>query len=132
MASSATRYTTRNVNGSEFFQSFVRKSLQERKQVADDILRKYPDRIPVLVDKIYKSSLPTIDKHKFLVPADATIGKFLYEIRKHISLGSEQALFLFVNNTIPPTSTMLSTIYNIHKNEDNFLYITYAGENVFG
>jgi GABA(A) receptor-associated protein len=31
---------------------------------------KYQDRIPVIVEKVPKSSIPDIDKKKFLVPAD--------------------------------------------------------------
>jgi hypothetical protein len=34
------------------------------------IKSKYPDRIPVIVQKSPKSDAPEIDKKKFLVPAD--------------------------------------------------------------
>ena len=132
MSVSTTRYTTRNISGSDFFRTFIQKPLCERKDAADKLVNKFPDRIPVLVDKVYKSPLSDIDKHKFLVPSDITIGKFMYELRKHIAVTSEQAIFLFINNTLPPTASLISTIYHTHKNEDNFLYITYAGENVFG
>jgi GABA(A) receptor-associated protein len=37
------------------------------------------------------------------VPADITVGKFVYEIRKHMKLSPEKAIFLFVNNVLPPT-----------------------------
>ena len=40
---------------------------------------------------------------RFLVPADITVGKFVYEIRKHMKLSPEKAIFLFVNNVLPPT-----------------------------
>jgi GABA(A) receptor-associated protein len=46
-----------------------------------------------------------------LVPSDITIGKFVYEIRKHMKLGPEQAIFLFVNGALPPTSALVSDIY---------------------
>lgn len=127
-----THYTTRDVNGSDFFRTFVRKPLKQRKSVADQIISRYPDRVPVLIDKLHKSPIPDINKNKFVVPSDITIGKFLFEIRKHITLQSDQAIFLFVNNILPPASTVMGAIYDSHKNEDNFLYITYAGENVFG
>ena len=39
--------------------------------------------IPVIVDKrAGDASLPDIDKKKFLVPTDLTIGQFMYVIRK--------------------------------------------------
>lgn len=116
----------------QFFHTFVQKSIKERKQVADYILIRYPDRIPVLLDIASKSSFPLINKHRFLVPGDITVGGFLYEIRKHIAIKADQSIFLFVNNTLPPTAQLISDVYNIHKNEDSFLYITYSSENVFG
>ena len=132
MLVSTTRYTTRNTFGSDFFRAFIQKPLWERKEAADKLIKNFPDRVPVLVDKVYKSPLSDINKHKFLVPSDITVGKFLHELRKHITVTSEQAIFLLINNTFPHTSSLISTIYHAHKNEDNFLYITYAGENVFG
>ncbi len=53
------------------------------------------------------SSNPT----RYLVPSDITVGKFVYEIRKHIKLGSEQAIFIFVNGTLPPTASLMSDLY---------------------
>ena len=38
-------------------------------------------------------SLPSIDKQKYLVPADLTIGQFVYVIRKRIKLSAERAFF---------------------------------------
>lgn len=44
---------------------------------------KHPDRIPVIVEKRPRdATLPLIDKKKFLVPADLTVGQFVYVIRK--------------------------------------------------
>lgn len=132
MASDPVRYTTHNFKGSSYFQSFIRKPLEERKQVADNIICKFPDRIPVLIDRIAKSNLPVTVQHKFLVPKDVTVGLFMIEIRKSIQIGSEQAMFLFVNGTLPSPSTLMSTIYLANRNEDGFLYVMYSGENVFG
>eukprot|EP01110_Echinostelium_bisporum_P000021 TRINITY_DN10036_c0_g1_i1.p1 TRINITY_DN10036_c0_g1~~TRINITY_DN10036_c0_g1_i1.p1 ORF type:complete len:119 (+),score=27.57 TRINITY_DN10036_c0_g1_i1:112-468(+) len=104
----------------------------KRKEVADRIKSKYPDRVPVIVEKAPKSDVPDIDKKKYLVPSDITVGKFVFEIRKHMKLAPEKAIFLFVNNTLPPTAELVSNIYEKHKDQDGFLYITYSGENTFG
>jgi len=104
----------------------------KRKEVAEKIRSKYPERIPVIVEKAPKSDAPDIDKKKYLVPADITVGKFVYEIRKHMKLNPEQAIFLFVNDTLPPTAALMSQIYEKNKDEDGFLYVTYSGENTFG
>jgi GABA(A) receptor-associated protein len=69
---------------------------------------------------------------RYLVPADLTVGQFVYVIRKRIKLSSEKAIFIFVKNVLPPTAAMMSSIYEEHKDEDGFLYFTYSGENTFG
>jgi GABA(A) receptor-associated protein len=113
--------------------SFKEKyDFEKRKMEVDRIRDKYPTKIPIIVEKNKKSSVPDLDKGKFLVPADLTVGQFLHIVRKRIKLSSEQALYIFINNTIPPTSAPLTSLYEHHKDEDGFLYITYSGENTFG
>lgn len=67
-----------------------------------------------------------------MVPVDLTVGQFVYVIRKRIKLPSEKAIFIFVNDILPPTAALISTIYEEHKDEDGFLYVLYSGENTFG
>lgn len=69
---------------------------------------------------------------RYLVPADLTVGQFVYVIRKRIKLSPEKAIFIFVNNVLPPTAALMSSIYDEHKDDDGFLYIAYSGENTFG
>ncbi|KXZ49055.1 hypothetical protein GPECTOR_23g140 [Gonium pectorale] len=107
-------------------------SLEKRKAEAARIKEKYPDRIPVIVEKAERSDIPDIDKKKYLVPSDLTVGQFVYVIRKRIKLSPEKAIFIFVKNVLPPTAHLMSVIYEDHKDEDGFLYITYSGENTFG
>ncbi|TIB93662.1 hypothetical protein E3Q19_00860 [Wallemia mellicola] len=105
---------------------------EKRKAEAERIRQKYPDRIPVICEKGDKTDIPTIDKKKYLVPSDLTVGQFVYVIRKRIKLAPEKAIFIFVNEELPPTAALMSAIYNEHKDEDGFLYVTYSGENTFG
>ena len=53
------------------------------------------------------------------------MGQFCYVIRKRIKLAPEKAIFIFVNEVLPPTAALMSSIYDEHKDEDGFLYITY-------
>ena len=78
------------------------------------------------------SGLQDIDKKKYLVPCDLTAGQFVYVIRKRLALPPEQAIYISVNGTIPPTASLMSTIYSENKDSDGFLYCQYTGENVFG
>ncbi|CAD6262192.1 unnamed protein product [Miscanthus lutarioriparius] len=105
---------------------------EKRQSEANRIREKYPDRIPVIVEKAERSDIPDIDKKKYLVPADLTVGQFVYVVRKRIKLSAEKAIFIFVKNTLPPTAALMSSIYEENKDEDGFLYMTYSGENTFG
>jgi GABA(A) receptor-associated protein len=108
-------------------------SLEKRVAESQRILAKYPDRIPVIVERSPKaeSDIPYIDKKKFLVP-DLTVGQFLYTIRKRIKLMPEKALFLHCNNKLKTSSDLMRNVYEEEKDEDNFVYFTYSGENAFG
>lgn len=99
------------------------------------VRNKYPGRIPIIVNRSNSAGtdVPLIDKHKFLVPADLTMGQFQYVIRKRLVLSPDKALFLFVNNSVAPTNLIVSTIYEEHHDKDTlFLYVTYSMENTFG
>lgn len=109
--------------------------LEERKKESERIRRKFPDRIPLIaeVDRKCKAENVYLEKHKYLVPAELTYGQLQYIIRKKMpKLRPEQAIFGFVNGVLPPTSDVLSTLYQRHKDEDGFMYVTYATENTFG
>lgn len=107
-------------------------SFHDRLNESTRILEKYPDRIPIICEKNKNDTCPQIDKKKYLVPFDLTIGQFIYVIRKRLHLQAECALFLFIGGTIPPSSTLVGSIYEQHKNKDGFLYVTYSKENTFG
>src|SRR3989344_4575351 len=108
-------------------------SFTERKAESTRILSKYSDRIPIIVEVDPRSkNLPMLDKKKFLCPHDLTVGQFVFIIRKRINLQPTKAIFLFVDNTLPQASSMLSYIYSEHQDEDRFLYVVIAEENTFG
>jgi len=45
---------------------------------------------------------------RYLVPADLTVGQFVYVIRKRIKVSPEKAIFMFVKNVLPPTGEQVS------------------------
>tara|TARA_B110000259_G_scaffold184493_1_gene231674 strand:- start:4934 stop:5284 length:351 start_codon:yes stop_codon:yes gene_type:complete len=104
------------------------KRISESKKIID----KYPTKIPIIVEKQNNARVPDIDKHKYLVPCDLTMGQFIYVIRRRLKLEPEKSIFIFINNVLPPTSAFIQQIYDDYKDDDGFLYITYSSDNVFG
>lgn len=69
--------------------------------------------LQVIVEKAPKARIGDLDKKKYLVPSDLTVGQFYFLIRKRIYLRPEDALFFFVNNVIPPTSATMGSLYQV-------------------
>jgi GABA(A) receptor-associated protein len=114
--------------------SFKEKyTFRERYNEVTSIIQKYPDRIPVICEKLdIKQNIPELDKIKYLLPYELTIGHFMIIIRKRIHLQPGQAIYLSINGFILPTSSIINHIYYEHKDDDGFLYIKYSLENTFG
>jgi GABA(A) receptor-associated protein len=110
-----------------------KNSLEDRKKESNRVLTNYPNKIPIICEKTKQSEkIPDIDKHKYLIPMDLTIGQFMFVIRKRMKLTPEMAIYIFIKGIIPPTSALISSLYNDYKDEDGFLYLEYSGENTFG
>lgn len=107
-------------------------TFEERKMQTELIKQKHPNRIPVYVYKHRKSKYDDIAKHKFLVPDDITVGQFVYIIRKHLKLESDQGIFIFVDNVLPPTGDIMCSLYSKYSDPDGFLYIAFSHESAFG
>ena len=106
-------------------------SFEKRKNESEKILSKYPNRIPIIVERGSRN-IEQISRKKYLVPNDLTMGQFIYVIRDRMKLEEHQSIYLFVNGSIPNTSMTLIEIYDRYKDEDNFLYVTYCAESTFG
>uniref|UniRef100_A0A8C2BMS3 Gamma-aminobutyric acid receptor-associated protein n=1 Tax=Cyprinus carpio TaxID=7962 RepID=A0A8C2BMS3_CYPCA len=95
------------------FQYKEEHPFEKRRSEGEKIRKKYPDRVPVIVEKAPKARIGDLDKKKYLVPSDLTVGQFYFLIRKRIHLRAEDALFFFVNNVIPPTSATMGQLYQV-------------------
>nr|XP_033791617.1 microtubule-associated proteins 1A/1B light chain 3C [Geotrypetes seraphini] len=112
----------------------LRKNLHARKSEVAGIRAKFPRKIPVIVERYQREkSLPLLDKTKFLVPQDLSMSQFVTIIRNRLILTSTQAFYLLVNNkSLASMSQTLAELYEDHKDEDGFLYMTYASQEMFG
>ena len=70
-------------------------TLEERTKESARVREKYNNKIPVIIEAISDKIKP-IDKTKYLVPSDMTMGQLLFVVRKRIKLESTEALYLMV------------------------------------
>lgn len=110
-------------------------SFEYRCKESENILKKYPDRLPIICERHAQTgaSLPKSDKRKFLVPRDLSMAQFGFVIRKRLQIEASTALFLTTQSgTLPPVTRQLHIVYDEHRDDDGFLYLHYSAENTFG
>lgn len=105
-------------------------TFSERQAESTRVLEKYSSRIPVIMDT-YKSQVD-LDKTKYLIPSNMTASEFIFTIRRRTHTSEEEALYMFVGNTLVTSHKTMSEIYNQFKDDDGFLYCTVAKEATFG
>lgn len=109
-------------------------TFEKRREESTRIRSKYPDRIPIICE-VYSKDRKEIDldKNKYLVPADLSVGQFIYVIRKRVKLKPEKAVYIHTENSVlPATSQIVGNLYKDNKNEDGFLYLIISTESTFG
>lgn len=130
----------------EFLKQFQdRFSFAKRQEQAKAIQQKYPNRIPVLVDR-NRTQDPKLKRNKFLVPYDIDLASFSMIVRKRLKQEDLQnrtteydALFFRVYQdgtqitTISPAmNEPMSSLYHNFKSGDGFLILLYSKENAMG
>ena len=76
-----------------------------------NIKQKYVDRIPIIVEKYKNTTLPNIDKCKYLVPRDMNLGQFIYIIRKELNWNLIKHC-LSIDGVLGSSSTIISELYD--------------------
>tara|TARA_A100001015_G_C15030418_1_gene732903 strand:+ start:1230 stop:1577 length:348 start_codon:yes stop_codon:yes gene_type:complete len=107
-------------------------SHEDRSNESKKIMIRYPERIPIIVEKAKGCRLANLSKNKYLAPKDMTMSQFVFMVRKRIQLEPSEAMFLMVNHSLVNGSALIGQIYTDHKESDGFLYMIYTSENTFG
>jgi len=127
---------------------------------ATRIVEKYPDRIPLVCERvpahIQKTTLPMLSKKKFLVPGKMSLAQFAQVIKKQVeeeasstdnthpgsapdtrskirkNLESRALYFMMRNRQAPAMTKTLAELYSSNQDDDGFLYLHFGEENIFG
>ena len=117
----------------DIFEYKRKKDIVARKIIADNLMNKNPDKIPVIVEKDPTSRISGMNKSRFLVEKKSTVNKFILEIKELIKMKEEEAVFLTAKGKYSLSgSKFFEDIYKSYKDEDGFLYIMYSTELMFG
>jgi GABA(A) receptor-associated protein len=111
--------------------------LEERKLKSTKLKELYPHRIPVIVEMSsnsanFSSFMEKKHKVKYLVPNEICMGQFVKILRDKMKINESTALFFFIDNKLFPMTSLMSTLYSEHGDDDGFLYIEFCEENTFG
>ena len=70
-------------------------AFSDRQRESIRVRNSYPDRIPVICERsdLASADCPYIDKKKYLVPGDVTVGQFISIIRLELYLLDAFAIF---------------------------------------
>jgi GABA(A) receptor-associated protein len=80
--------------------------------------------VQVIYEKDADSDYPTVNRIKFLIPSDLTVGQLVYVIRNRIKLDPDKVIYIFMGGVLPSPSALMDSIYEEHKDRDGFLYMT--------
>lgn len=106
---------------------------EKRKAEAERIIAKYPDKIPIILEKGRGINIPDVTNHKYLISKDITVGQYIFLIRKNIKLDHTQTLYVCVNNkALPNISETLGSLYKKYAEKDMYLYMSYNTELTYG
>ena len=109
------------------------QSREEREKESAQLRIKYPDKVPVVLEKDPTCKLIELNKTKYLLPKKSTVNQFQENIKRKAELPGDSALFLQARTKYSLAGEKtIEEVYNSYKDKDGFLYIMYTTELIYG
>lgn len=107
---------------------------EDRRTSSKRILKKYPNMIPIILQRDIHSNIPKIDKYKIMVKKCSDVGSLLKYLKNNIKCDPNQAIYIRIEDThyVPGVNDSMLCLYEDYKNTDGFLYITYYAMETYG
>ena len=122
----------KNDNDFDFINNFRLQKLECRQKNCQQLLYKYDDRVPIIVEIKKNPNNYKLSNHKYMIPKQKSIGEVLNILRLKLQIKSGESIFLLSNNNLLVGSDNIQSVYNKFKDIDGFLYIYICCENAFG
>lgn len=112
------------------------KNMAQRIIISKRLKSRFPDSVPVMIEYSNDSTLllPNSQKsYKYVIHGNATMSQFILNFRDKYQLNPQQTLFVFLKgNRLVNLNMTFDRLYENYGDEDGFLYLLFASENVFG
>lgn len=109
----------------------IKKTFKERLNESQIILKKYPEKVPIIINECSEDLKDKL-KRKMLIQKDMTVVQYMQSLRTKFNINSGESILMFINGSLPTSSTLIGYLYEKNKENDGFLYISILKENVFG
>jgi len=115
-------------------QSFKSRTLERRKEEAEETKKRYPTKLPLVVERYRgEKAIPDMDKVKWLVPHQMNVLQLMAVLKQRLKLANAIQLFLFIDGkTIPAQLVPMTKLYEQFADPDGFLYFTYSSQECLG
>lgn len=91
----------------------------------------YPKQIPIYITRSTLAYNSThLSRHKFLVAPNISIAILTNYIRQQLKLLIDVPIFLFVDNILQESDTLIAEIYNTYKTIDGEIHMQYSTDNI--
>jgi hypothetical protein len=108
------------------FEFKLRYTFDKRKDESTELISKFPNNKPVIIEKLDLTPIKDIIDHKYLLNKNITIAQLLVIIRQKLNAKPDKKVYLYLANEMAPaTKDTIEALYEKYSDKDGFLYLTY-------